>query len=161
MSTRFTIKSPLAGFDLVDSRSLALTMATGGFRDRVAAWLLGRLEREGFEGLTGRQLVFLSALNCGPNHASNLARGLGISRQAVHKVVRELERAGWLTTETDSQLGNQRVIRFTVEGERMMALARQNLSELDNVLLSKFGDDGLETVSRFLDFDPSAPSDET
>ena len=79
----------------------------------------------------------------------------------MHKVVRELERAGWLTTKTDTQLGNQRVIRFTVEGERMMALARQNLSELDNVLLSKFGDDGFETVSRFLDFDPSAPSDET
>ena len=31
-------------------RSLALTLATGGFRDRVAAWVLGSLEREGFEG---------------------------------------------------------------------------------------------------------------
>ena len=117
-------------------------------------WLLGKLESDGFADLTGSQLEFLGALDCGPNHASNLARVLGVSRQAVHKTVRELERAGWLTTEPDEKIGNQRVITFTAEGERMMAAARQHFSDLDKALFKEFDEEALAEMRRLLEFDP-------
>ncbi len=158
MSTKLTKKSPQAGFELVDSQALALTQATLSFRKKMVDWLLHKLSEDGFYELTASQLEFLGSLDCGANYAAQLARGLGISRQAVHKTVRELEKEGWLHTEPDRQLGNQRVILFTTEGERMMSLARSHFLQLDTLLLAQFVKDDLSTVTRLLKFDPFEPS---
>lgn len=158
MSTKFTKKSPQAGFDLVDSHSLALTQATESFRKKIVDWLLLKLSEDGFGELTASQLEFLGSLDCGPNHAAELARGLEISRQAVHKTVRELEKEGWLYTKPDEQMGNQRMIQFTTQGERMMSLARAHFLELDSRLIGHFGKDDLVRLNQLLDFDPFGAS---
>lgn len=154
MSTKLTRKSPQAGYTLVDSHALALTQGMGVFSDRMVGWLLHRLSKEGFEGLKANQLTFLGSLDCGANYAAEVARSLGITRQAVHKTVRELEKAGWLETRPDDTLGNQRLIVFTNEGERMMARARDHFLELDDLLLSKFGEKSLAEFKQLLDFRP-------
>ncbi|MBL4756827.1 MAG: MarR family transcriptional regulator [Rhizobiales bacterium] len=156
MSTKLTKISPAAGYDLVDSHALALTQATEKFRERILAWLLLRLREDGFDGIKASQLSFLGSLDCGVNFAAELARGLGISRQAVHKTVRELEGEGWLATRPHEELGNKRVIVFTQEGERMMSCARTHFLTLDTLLEQKFGDERLAEFHDFLDFDPLA-----
>lgn len=142
MSTKVTT-SP-HGFDLAESTSLALIQTMGGFQHRLLDWLVAELKSEGFEGLTGTILSFLGALDCGENHASALARRLGISRQAVHKQVRELETLGWLDTKPHPDKGNQRVIVFTREGERMMSVARQRFALLDEKLSNELVPDPVE-----------------
>lgn len=157
MSTKLTTeakKSPQAQFDLPNSHSLSLTMAMDDFQKRMIEWLLARLIDQGFTDLSAGHLTFLGALDCGPNHAAELARGLGISRQAVHKKIKELENLGWLQTVSDTELGNQRVILFTTEGERMMSCARQHFAKLDDALLSEFSQDEVELFKRFLEFVP-------
>lgn len=156
MSTELPRRSLVSGYTLVDSHSLALTQATEAFRERMVVWLLSRLAGDGFQELTANQLTFLGSLDCGVNYAAGLARSLGISRQAVHKTVRDLEKAGWLATRPDDTLGNQRVIVFTKEGERMMARAREHFLELDDLLIRKFGEESLADFQRLLDFDPVA-----
>lgn len=156
MSTKLTRKSPTAGFELVESHALALTQATEPFRERMVAWLLSRLLNDGFDGLKANQLTFLGSLDCGVNFAAELARTLRISRQAVHKTVRELETAGWLATRPDEKLGNQRVIVFTEEGERMMSHARAHFLELDTLLLREFGEEKLVELQSLLSFDPNS-----
>lgn len=158
MSTKLTKsnnKSPVAGYELLDSHSLVLTQSVRGFQSRITSWLIEQLARDGFENLTASQLSFLGSLDCDKNHAANLARALGISRQAVHKTVRELERLGWLSTVPDENFGNQKMIIFTLEGERMMASARQLFFDLDKVLLKQFGEKGLQNLEKFLQFDPA------
>ena len=155
MSTKLTSKSPTTGFELVESHALTLTQATEVFRDRMILWLLSKLSNDGFEGLKASQLTFLGSLDCGANIAAELARTLRISRQAVHKTVRELEAAGWLATRPDEKLGNQRVIVFTEEGERMMSHARAHFLELDALLLREFGDERLVELQVLLSFDPN------
>lgn len=132
MSTRITTSSH--GYDLADSASLALIQAIGGFQARILEWLVKELWKEGFSELTPTMLTFLGALDCGTNHASALARDLNVSRQAIHKQVRELEKLGWLATEPHPDKGNQRVIVFTAEGERMMSAARALFADLDHRL---------------------------
>ncbi|MGB0507084.1 MAG: MarR family winged helix-turn-helix transcriptional regulator [Pikeienuella sp.] len=154
MSTKLTRRSPVAGYELSDSHSLALTLAADCFRDRMVYWLLEKLWRDGFEGLKAGQLSFLGSLDCGVNFAAELARTLAISRQAVHKTVRELEAAGWLATQPDESLGNQRVIVFTEEGERMMSHARAHFLTLDSLLTEQFGEEKLTELRGLLDFDP-------
>jgi len=156
LSTKLTRTSPTAGYDLVDSSALALTQATESFRERMVVWLLSKLWDDGFESLKASQLTFLGSLDCGVNFASELARNLGISRQAVHKTVRELEVAGWVATRPDNALGNQRVIVFAEEGERLMSHARAHFSTLDILLIERFGEDRLAELQELLTFDPNA-----
>ncbi|MEN8832782.1 MAG: MarR family winged helix-turn-helix transcriptional regulator [Pacificibacter sp.] len=158
MSTEFTRLSPNAGYELVDSHALSFTQAADSFRDRMVHWLLSRLHDDGFPELKSGQLTFLGSLDCGANFAAELARRLRISRQAVHKTVKDLEAAGWLTTQPDAELGNQRVIVFTDEGERMMACARAHFLTLDTQLMQTFGAEKLAAVRDVLNFDPDAPN---
>ena len=132
MSTKVTI-SP-HGYPLENSGSLSLVHAIRGFEGRLIRWLLDQLASEGFQNLSGSMLSFLGSLDCGDNHASKLARQMGVSRQAIHKQVKEAERLGWLVTDDHETLGNQRVIRFTDEGERMMSVARSKFAQLDGIL---------------------------
>ena len=155
MSTKLTT-SPVAGYELVNSLSLQLLQEMSAFQTRLASWLLNRLHHNGFDQLTLSQLQFLGLLDCGTNHAANLARDLGISRQAVHKIVRELENLGWLETLPDPTLGNQKTINFSIEGERMMALARQYFQQLDRELIEFNGVDDLNRMIRILTFQPKS-----
>jgi len=157
LSTKLTKKSPLAGYDLAASHALALTQSSEMFQQRIVAWLLLKLAEDGFDELKASQLSFLGSLDCGTNYAAELARALGITRQAIHKTVRELEGAGWLATKPNAQLANQRAITFTTEGERMMSRARLHFLELDTILIKQFGEDSLATLGRLLAFDPNAP----
>lgn len=138
MSTKLT-RSPRAGYDLVDSQSLSLAKGLGQFKHNLTNWLISNLHKDGFDKLTPGQLSFLGELDCGDNHASELARHLNISRQAVHKIVHELCAAGWLDTVPHPSLRNQKIIQFTIEGERMMAVTRQLFAELDARLVKKDG----------------------
>ena len=142
MSTKMTT-SP-HGYELAESGSLALVQAIGSFQSRLLDWLVDELHQEGFKSLTGSMLSFLGALDCGENHAAALARTLNVSRQAIHKQVRELETLGWLTTRPHPSLGNQRVIVFTQDGERMMSVARARFARLDEALESQLSQDPAE-----------------
>lgn len=150
MSTKLT-KSPRGGHELVNSRSLKLVFQLNAFRDRLLGWLLDRLNDDGFSGLTAKQLTFLSELDCGPNHASELARRLSISRQAVHKSVNELSALGWLETVENPLLGNQKLIEFTSRGEHIMSRARHHFATLDETLENRFGTPVLDKLGDLLD----------
>ena len=153
MSTKMTTSKH--GYTLADSQSLALVQSMGTFQTRIVDWLLVELASEGFEGLTAGVLTFLGALDCGDNSASDLARTMRISRQAVHKQVKEAEMLGWLTTQAHPEKGNQRVIQFTPEGERMMSVARDRFAILDSQVRDQSGTD-LAKITKFLaSFDPA------
>ena len=136
MSTRLTSENSSTAYEMADSRSLRLVHLTSSFEKRAQKWLVGLLRGRGFTELTQSQLNFLGALDCGPNNASQIASTLGITRQAVHKTVKELETCGWLKSETDPIRKNQRIITFTNEGERMMSDARALFKQLDEKLFA-------------------------
>jgi len=75
----------------------------------------------------------------------------------IAKTVAEMERAGWLVQERDAQRRNRKVIRFTADGERLMADARHVLQALDQQLAAQCGTgftadllDRLNTLTRNL-----------
>jgi DNA-binding MarR family transcriptional regulator len=152
LSTKLTTSSR-AGYSLVDSRALKLVRDIGDFREMVIGWLVGQLKKDGFDLVTPRHLLFLGELDCGTNHAAELARKLGVTRQAIHKSVAELERHGWLESGAHPLLGNQKTIVFTHEGERMMAAARTHFAALDVILLDRIGAEPLATLESALALD--------
>ncbi len=146
MSTKMTTLRASPAYEMADSLSLKLVLLTSSFEKRTQKWLVELLHSRGFAGLTQSQLSFLGALDCGPNNASQIASDLGISRQAVHKTVKELEVCGWLKSEADSIRRNQRVITFTDEGERMMSEARALFQKLDERLFAGWEAEHIETL---------------
>ena len=149
LSTTLTT-SPQGGFELSESRSLNLIRQLADFQTRMVIWLIAGLHKDGFTKLTAKQLTFMGELDCGVNNASELARRLGVSRQAIHKSVKDLSGVGWLETTNHPEFGNQKIIQFTIEGERLMSHARQHFAELDQILESRFGKDDLDGLSAVL-----------
>ncbi len=130
MSTELTT-SPQSALPMVESRSLTLVFLLSEVNEKLLARLAMDLAARGHARVTASALGFLGQLDCGINHAAGIAERLGVSRQMVAKTVAEMERAGWLKQAPDPQRRNRKVIRFTPEGERLMADARLTLAELD------------------------------
>lgn len=128
---------------MLDSHSLRLVFATRRVHDALTGHVSRMLVERGWYSASPSVLRFLSELECGVNHASEVARRLQLSRQVVSKTVAEMSRLGLLRVARDPERGNQNVITFTEQGEDLMADARQVLAELD----ASLGDEeGLETL---------------
>jgi DNA-binding MarR family transcriptional regulator len=133
MSTRLTKK----GTPMVDSQSLKLVFGAAEMNDKVSSYLSNALKKKGYESATSSVLNFLSALECGVNYGSEIARSLGVTRQMVAKTVKELCRVGYLM-QVDG-LGKQKQILFTELGEQLMSDSRLLLAELDGILCKTIG----------------------
>jgi DNA-binding MarR family transcriptional regulator len=135
---------------MADSRLLRLYQACRAFQDRLIEVLVGRLEALGYTRITASHLTFLAQLECGENHAAELARRTGVSRQAVHKQVKELAALDLLSERVDPHRRNQRTVVFTDRGVRLIADCRAILAELDWHLPSGEGTPPADDVLAFL-----------
>src|SRR6056297_931781 len=140
MSTRLTKNNT----PMVESRSLRLAFASRRLHEAILQRLASRLIEMGYESATPAALDFLGALECGDNHASGIARMMGVSRQWVAKNVAQFCRLGYL--EQISGTGRGKRIVFTTRGEALMADARRELAARDAVLEKRVGDSSLEQL---------------
>jgi DNA-binding MarR family transcriptional regulator len=150
MSTRWTTLRQ-ASLPMVESRSLSLAFLLGDVQDALLAHLSRELAERGHPRVSVSALGFLGQLDGGINYASGIAEKLSVSRQMVAKTVAEMEKAGWLVQGPDPQRRNRKVIRFTAQGEQLMADARQVLASLDQRLASECGADVLPQVTQALE----------
>lgn len=114
-----------------DSLSLTLFHAARALQMRLASRLSEHLARVHGMELSSGQLSFLGALICGDNSPSDIARRLGVSRQAAQKQARDMARDGLLTIRSDPSRRNRTVITFTERGTALMMACRALLAELD------------------------------
>ncbi len=140
MSTKLTSN----GVSMVDSQSLKLIFAAANMNHQIAEMVSASLKNLGYKSATTGTLNFLSALECGENYASDIARSLGVSRQMVAKTVKQLCTIGYLQ-QVEGQ-GKQKRILFTELGEHLIADSRKLLAELDAVLESSVGQHKLSEV---------------
>ena len=144
MSTELTNKATT----MVESQGLQLVLGAQQVSDSISLYLSNTLKRQGYQFATPAALSFLSALECGINYASDIARSLGVSRQMVAKTVKGLCTAGYLLQVDDK--GKQKKILFTDMGEQLMADARQLLADVDQTLHSQLSADELNSTIKHL-----------
>lgn len=150
MSTKVTkdIRITERGIQMVDSYSLQLVLGSSSIYDLASQHLTQYLTNQGYQSITPSLLHFLSALECGVNYGSEIARNLGVSRQMVAKTVKELCNTGYL--EQTEGKGKQKNILFTERGEQLMADTRACLLDMDAILIEKFGEEGLTKLTSML-----------
>jgi DNA-binding MarR family transcriptional regulator len=130
---------------MTESQSLRLVFLSAAVHERLVEHVADRLRRAGYTDITPSRLSFLGALDCGVNYGADIARQLKVSRQLVARTVKELCLAGYL--EQGAGPGKQKQIRFTLEGERLIAAVRRQLAQVDQVLNQRVG---VRTLDRTL-----------
>lgn len=138
---------------MVDSAALRLSQAIETYRVKQVIWLLEGLTEQGITDLNATHLSFISVLDCADNTASEVARRLNITRQAVHKTVRELEALGYVATAPNKVQRNSKIIQITEKGECLIAVARNMFAQLDARLSNTLSETSLTELHTFLDSD--------
>ena len=133
MSTRLTRR----GIPMEESDALQLGFLAAELHENITESLAEVLTQKGYEGVSSSSLSFLSALDCGENYGSEIARSLGVSRQMVAKTVKEMVALGYL--EQADGVGKQKLILFTERGELLMSDARKFLASVDDTIKKKMG----------------------
>src|SRR5690606_37083162 len=97
--------------------------------------------------------------------STEVARRMGISKQAVAKAVKELEEDGLLARAPDAADGRAFLVTFTEEGVEFLLRIHANILAIENEYQQIAGVDDMRTVRRVLrDIaygGEGAPSDET
>lgn len=145
MSTRFTMVD-----DLPSQARPQLGLLLLGGHQWVMTSLLRLMAERGHAELTAAHLMFLSNLDCGVTYASEVARRMGVTRQAVYRSTRELQRAKILKLETDVDRKTQKIIRMTQHGQKVVLDARSCLEAIEVALGERIGMRDLDRLTSIL-----------
>lgn len=125
--------------------------------ERGYAWfedgLIRAAERRGDHRLGKADLRLLANLNCGTTYSSELARRLGVSRQAVGKLLKNLVAEGLVCLETDPGQRNTKQIVITPEGEKWIAEAVGELQWLERTLTERLDQKKISILREILEAD--------
>lgn len=118
--------------------------------DHLETALMNNLEKnDGFK-LTRQQVMFFSYLSESCARASDLARAMKISRQAVHQMVVELEKRGFVKRERDPVHGNAKIIVKTQKGNALNKAARDQLEKTERVVCEHIGKQNMDIFRNIL-----------
>lgn len=101
----------------------------GGF-DAMVADVSAELARQGHPGVSASLEFALQAIDDGTSSAAELARRLGVSRQAAAKTITALQELGYVAREADPVDARRLQLRVTERGYLMVAVGRQAFDAL-------------------------------
>ena len=121
----------------------------GGFRALAEAGS-AELAAHGYERIRPIHDFALHSIRAGADSTSELARQLGISRQAAAKTVAFLEAEGYVAVETDQRDSRRRRLTVTDRGHALMLTGQQVFDELRDRWAERIGAAELERVEAAL-----------
>jgi DNA-binding MarR family transcriptional regulator len=119
--------------------------------------LLASLEEQGWPEISHSQSIVMAYLDGNGIRISELARRLGVSRQAAQKSVKELERAKLVKTEVDPTNSSAKTVVLTTQGKANVAAALEMFSEIERQLSKHLGSSDLANMRMALEKDWGAP----
>ncbi len=118
--------------------------------DWLAAEILKGVQRSPYSSLTPAQSRLLAIMAGQSTSISDLARRLGLSRQAVHKTVSELERHGILQVQTDPERANAKLVSYTALGKDLNREGARVIDEIESKLAKRIGKQGVDQLKQLL-----------
>jgi DNA-binding MarR family transcriptional regulator len=133
MSTKFTRLA------VSSDAEVPMTVLLQTASEWIMRGLLAKLQRLGYQGITDSHMILFGNLDCGTTHAAAIAQRIGVSRQAIHRTLRELEQSGILILQSDPLRRNQNLVVMTDAGKRLALDARAGLAEVELLLGQRIG----------------------
>jgi DNA-binding MarR family transcriptional regulator len=100
---------------------------------------IARVNREGGPVLRASHTSLLPHISSEGARGADIAKKLGVSKQAVSQLITELEEWGMVEQVADPADGRAKLVRFTGEGEKSLVRGLAVLRELETELSDKIG----------------------
>jgi DNA-binding MarR family transcriptional regulator len=101
--------------------------------------LLKTLANRGWPELSHAQSLVFAHLDRGGTRISELARRTGVSRQAMHRTVGDLEELGLLNLATDPTNQSAKLVILTEKGQANVAAALEAFADIEVELAGRIG----------------------
>jgi DNA-binding MarR family transcriptional regulator len=119
--------------------------------------LQATLKKNGLPTIGRSQSMILLAIESGTRRPANLARLMGVSRQAIRQQLLELEQIGLLDMVPDPDDGRAKIICFKEDAEPILRIARRALREIEQELSHRIGATNVERLRSALESDWGRP----
>ncbi len=112
---------------------------------------VARVRRDfGVPGLKASHMQVLPHLDLAGTRATELARRMGVTKQAVGQLLDEIEALGVIERVPDPEDGRARLVRFTEQGRAGLLVGLGVLAGLERELAERVGADTIERLKRDL-----------
>ncbi len=108
--------------------------------------VVAELEQRGHRGVTASHEFALQAVDGGARNASELARSLGVSRQAAAKSIAALEALGYIERQTDAVDGRRKLLIVTPRGRDMVRIGAALFDNVRDRWSAQIGEEKLELL---------------
>ncbi len=108
------------------------------------------LQKAGYLPRTRTQTMILINISNGITRAADLARVLGVSRQAIQQQINELEQDDILTQMPDPTDRRANRLVFSEKGAALIGTALETLRQAEQILAMRLGYDSISQLRRVL-----------
>lgn len=131
-----------------------LLLAVRWFRESLLATLV---EAGWPESSPAQAMVFAHLDVDSGTRISELARRIGVSRQAVHRTTNELLALGLVAKVPDPSNRSAKLVTLTAEGREVVAAALASFAEIEAILADRIGAETLAALRRAVELDWGEP----
>ena len=103
-------------------------------------------QETGFADATPAEAKLFASLRGRDRSISELARSLGVSRQAVHHTAHRLVRAGVVTLTPAEHSRREKLVRITAAGRQAQKMAANNLQQIESEVAGHLSSKQLEQL---------------
>lgn len=104
----------------------------------------------GLPEVTRTQSMIMTNISCGVTRPAELARRLGISRQAVQQLLADMQERKLVVLRPDPADARAKVVRFNSRGEALGRVTMLALERIDDAITSRLGTRALSELRRVL-----------
>ena len=115
--------------------------------------LQARLRDRGWPGVSRPQSMVMTNIVSGIVRPSDIARNLGISRQAIHSTINQMVELGVVGLEPDPDDRRHMIVSLTEKGARMRQDAQRAMDALADQLAERLGHDRFDALLATLEVD--------
>ncbi len=103
-----------------------------------------------YSGATPAEAKLFATLRGGERSVSDLARAIGVSRQAVHRTAHRLQEQGVVRIVPSPDDARIKIVQITEGGHRVQEMAAKNLRQIESEMAAEMGRKNLETIRGLL-----------
>jgi DNA-binding MarR family transcriptional regulator len=108
--------------------------------------LQARLHARGWPDVSRAQSMVMINVTAGIRRPVEIARRVGVSRQAIHVTLNQMVKLGMILLAPDPDDARHRLVELTAFGEAMRADAVSALAEISRILADRIGSDRLDAL---------------
>lgn len=112
--------------------------------------MLANGHRAGFTEMSASHNAVFATLGPEGSRAADMAARIGITRQSMGEVVRDMVRLGILEMVEDSSDRRAKLVRYTAYGEKVAQEGFNHIMEVEKIFRDEFGAADLETTRKVL-----------